>query len=112
MVMEFIRRAGWNCWSGSPSTQREFQRLVDAKEFAVIGISVSADLHIQGASDLITSIRKSSRNRDTVILAGGRAMLENPALATEIGADAMAADGREAVQLINRLCRNTTGRSE
>lgn len=111
MVMEFLRRAGWHCWSGSPATRSDIRRLVRAQDFDVIGVSVSSDVFIDRAAELIDEIRKGPRNAETVILVGGRAVLENPDLATELGADAMARDGRDAVQQLDRLCRQSTGRS-
>lgn len=105
MVMEFFRRAGWNCWSGSPSTRKEFHQLIQAQDFDVIGFSVSADQFVEQAAELIAEIRRGKNNGDAVILVGGRAIVDNPELVAQIGADAMAADGREAVREVNRLCR-------
>lgn len=111
MVMEFFRRAGWNCWSGSPATRQEFHRLVQEQDFEVIGFSVSADQFVDAAAELIAEIRNGARNSDTVILVGGKAILDNPGLVREIGADAMAADGREAVLEVSRLCRMSAGKT-
>lgn len=105
MVMEFFRRAGWNCWSGSPSTRKEFHSLVQQQDFDVIGFSVSADRFVDPAAELIDEIRRGKKNGNTVILVGGRAVVDNPSLVTQIGADAMAKDGREAVREVSRLCR-------
>lgn len=111
MVMEFFRRAGWNCWSGSPLSKRDFHKLVESQDFDVIGVSVSADQFVDTATDLISEIRCGSRNSDIPIVVGGRAILDKPELAEVIGADAMAADGRDAVRQVNRLCRQSAGKS-
>lgn len=111
MVMEFLRRAGWNCWSGAPMTNRDFLRLTQEQDFDVIGVSVSSDQSVDQAAAVIAEIRRKPRNGDAVIVAGGRAILEDPGLASSIGADAIAADGREAVAQINRLCREASGKS-
>jgi methanogenic corrinoid protein MtbC1 len=111
MVMEFFRRAGWNCWSGSPSTRKEFHQLVQEQAFDVIGFSVSADQFVDAAAELIAEIRRGARNGNTVILVGGRAILDDPGLVKQIGADAMAADGQEAVREVSRLCRISAGRA-
>ncbi len=105
MVMEFFRRAGWNCWSGSPSSRKEFHKLVQEQDFEVIGFSVSADRFVEPAAELIAEIRRGKKNGNTVILVGGRAIVDNPELVAQIGADAMAKDGREAVREVSRLCR-------
>lgn len=103
MVMEFLRRGGWHCFTGAPSNAHEFQRLVRSQDFEVIGLSVSADRHVDTAKKLIADIRRGPRNSASVIMAGGRVFLDQPELAGEIGADAMATDGREAVSELKRL---------
>jgi len=111
MVMEFLRRAGWNCFGGAPATKAEFHRLVLAHDFDAIGISVSADQHLKTASELISEIRNGPRNANALVLVGGRAFLNDPSLASKIGADAMAADGQEAVREISTLFGKFRGSS-
>lgn len=108
MVVEFMRRGGWNCFTGNPANGREFRKLVRSQDFEVIGISVSADRNIDLAKDLISEIRHGDRNSDSVILAGGRAFLDQPDLVAEVGADATAVDGREAVIELQRLRQEAT----
>lgn len=107
MVMEFLRRAGWSCFSGTPRTARDVRPLVRARDFDLIGLSVSSDRHVDTAADVISEIRRGSRNADSVILVGGRAFLDDPRLATRIGADTMASDGREAVRQARKWCRKS-----
>jgi methanogenic corrinoid protein MtbC1 len=109
MVMEFLRKAGWNCCSGSPSTRRDFLRLAREEPFDVIGISISSDQFIDVTAELVADMRRDARNADTVFLAGGRAIIDDPDLARKIGVDAMATDGEEAVRQIDRLYRKATG---
>ena len=111
MVMEFLRRAGWNCWSGAPMTKRDFLRLAQEQDFDVIGLSISSDQSVDSAAEVIADIRRSQRNGNAVIVAGGRSILEDPGVAARIGADAIAADGREAVQQIDQLCRKASGKT-
>jgi methanogenic corrinoid protein MtbC1 len=103
MVMEFFRRDGWNCFTGTPHTAQEFKRLVRIQEYDAIGISVSATRHLDAAADQISEIRRLPRGKQIVVLAGGRAFLDDPDLATRIGADAMAIDARDGVQKVNDL---------
>lgn len=112
MVMEFLRKASWNCYSGQPSGKREFLKLAGSQDFDVIGISVGNASHIDLAAELIADVRAGSRNRDAFILAGGKAFLDDPDAATRIGADAMAADGREAVEAIASLSIHRPGTSQ
>lgn len=111
MVVEFLRKAGWHCYSSAPTNRKEFLRLIKAQDFDVIGFSVSADKNVEVAAQMIADIRRGSRNDNCVIMAGGRAFLDNPSLANDIGADTMAADGREAVRELRKLFRETEGKS-
>lgn len=112
MVMEFMRKASWNCYSGQPSSKREFLKLAGAQDFEVIGISVGQTAHVDLAAELIADIRSRSRNRDAAIIAGGKVFIDNPELATRIGADATAADGREAVAALASLSVHRPGTSQ
>lgn len=107
MVIEFLRRAGWNCYSGTPGNASEFRDLVNQREFDVIGFSVSAERNIDTAKDLVSRVRNSERNGDTAIVVGGRLVNEYPELALEIGADATASSGEDAVAQFNRLFQET-----
>ena len=103
MVMEFMRRGGWHCYTGAPASSREFHRLVRSQDFDVIGLSVSADRHVDSAKKLVSEIRHGARNADAVIMGGGRVFVDQPELAEEIGMDVIASDGREAVAELRRL---------
>ncbi len=106
VLLEFLRRGGWNCWSGTPSTLRDFRQLLRARTFDVVGVSVAADRHLDAASEQIAAIRRHCP-ADVVILAGGRPFHSAPELAREIGADGTATDGPAAVRTLTELCRNT-----
>ncbi len=107
MIIEFLRRAGWNCYSGTPGNAREFCELVDSQDFDVIGFSVSAERHLDAARELVGKVRGSDRNGETTIVVGGRLFVEHPELADEIGADATASEGQDAVAQFNRLFQET-----
>ncbi len=100
MVMEFMRRDGWTCYSGTPATRQDFLKLATSESFEVIGLSISADRHLQDTGQLIRDLRRRS---DAKVLIGGRCVLDRPELVNELGADAMARDGREAVAVTGRL---------
>ncbi len=100
MVMEFLRRDGWNCYSGTPATRKDFLALARAHEFELIGLSIGADRHVDEARRLIADLR---RHTNAKIVVGGGSFLDNPELAKELGADGMASDGREAVRVIDSL---------
>jgi methanogenic corrinoid protein MtbC1 len=106
VVLEFMRRGGWNCWSGTPGTMRDFRRLLRARTFDVVGISVAADRHLDIVSEQIAEIRRHCPD-EVVVVAGGRPFHAAPDLARELGADGTADDGPTAVRTLADLCRKT-----
>lgn len=103
MVVEFLRRAGWHCWTGSPTSVSEIKALVQENSFDAVLVSLSAERHMAVAGDTINEVRKHSKNRNTVVLLGGRAANDNPQLVAQLGADGTAKDGRGAVQILREL---------
>jgi len=104
MVIEFLRRAGWHCWTGTPASSTELTELVADQHFELIGLSVSAEDALDGLEAEVSRIRRSSRNPDALIMLGGWMFMERPELALEFGADASAANGEEAVAVVEQLC--------
>lgn len=102
MVMEFLRRDGWTCFSATPANRREFLRYAVAQRFDMIGLSVSADRNLEEARRIIAEVKRNSR---AVVIVGGRCFLEHPELVNETGADAMAKDGKDAVRIAKRLVK-------
>jgi len=96
MVAEFFRRAGWDVSSAPAETSDILLAGVHDEWFAVIGLSISAEIHLKGLAPLIHSIRRASRNRAVGVLVGGRVFDDHPELAMLVGADATARDAREA----------------
>lgn len=97
VIEEFFRRAGWRTWcepSGSPA---DLAQMVSAHWYDLFGLSVSCDTHLDQVSSIITSVRRSSKNRAIRIMVGGRLFSERPELAASVGADVTASDGNEAV---------------
>jgi len=100
---QFLYRAGWDVRTLPAGTNKGLIEAAARTHFDVVGLSISCDDFLPGATKAIARIRKVSRNRKVAILVGGRAFLENPELAAKIGADALAADGRAAVSVAARL---------
>lgn len=97
MVADFFSRAGWDVWSGPAASRAELVALVRADWFAVVGLSAGGDTHIAALAATIRAVRRASRNRAVGVLVGGPAFVARPELAALVGADATAADGRQAV---------------
>ena len=107
LVVEFLRRAGWHCWTGSPKTMRDLHGLARKQQFDVIGLSVGAERNLPQLGENIRSIRERSANPDVKVLLGGKIFSEQPELAPHYGADATGRDGRDAVEVLKRICPET-----
>jgi methanogenic corrinoid protein MtbC1 len=97
IVEEFFRRSGWRTWTELSGAELEVIGAVQAHRFDVFGMTLSSDERLDQVVPLLMSIRRASRNRDIRVMVGGRLFLERPELVAKIGADAMAADAKEAV---------------
>ena len=103
MVASFFQRAGWNGWSGVPASPAELLARVRNEWFAVVGFSVSNATKLDALTTTIRAIRRASRNREVGIMVGGPVFADHPELVAMVGADATAADGRQAVLQAQRL---------
>ena len=103
MVVEFFRRAGWNVYSGSLGNDAEVARLLSTHDIDLLGISVSAERHLDKLPERIASLRAASRNSQMRVVCGGQIFLHNPGLARDMGADGAAMDGQQAVELAESL---------
>jgi methanogenic corrinoid protein MtbC1 len=103
MVAEFFRRAGWDVWGQTPMSRRDLLDAVRSEWFALVGLSVSCGTRLEALSSCVRAVRRVSRNRRLGILVGGPAFTEEPALASLVGADATAADGRGAAAQAQNL---------
>jgi methanogenic corrinoid protein MtbC1 len=103
MVTEFFRRASWDVWSGSIPAKADLARMVREEWFAVVGFSVSSDRGLDTLAASIRAVRRASCNRGVGILVGGPVFLEHPDYVALVGADATAADGRQAVAQAHNL---------
>ncbi len=107
LVVEFLRRDGWHCWTGSPKTMRDVHNLMRKQRFDVVGLSVGAERNLEKLRDYVRSIRERSANPDVKVMLGGRIFAERPELALRYGADGTGRDGRDAVRVLNRICSET-----
>lgn len=105
MIGEHFRRAGWHVWGGPPRTIGDILELVEAQWFDVIGLSLSRVVDAAMIAKDISRIRQASINKSVIVQIGGRPFSEKPDLATAVGADATALDGRQAVLQITAMTR-------
>jgi len=110
MVAEFFRRAGWDVWSGATLDRADLLRLVGRERFDLVGLSTGCDAKLDALPTLVHAVRHRSRNADVGVFVGGPAFISHPELATAVGADATALDGRQAVAQAEELLAMRTGR--
>jgi methanogenic corrinoid protein MtbC1 len=103
MVAEYFRRAGWSVSGGAALSSAQLSKLVRARHYAVIGLSVGSERQLDVLTACIRQIRLTSRNQSIGVLVGGPLFIEQPDLVARVGADATAIDGRDAVRQALRL---------
>jgi methanogenic corrinoid protein MtbC1 len=96
VVEQFFRGAGWDVWSGAGVERAEILEAAQRVWFGVAGFSLACEDHLGGLAMLIRDVRRASRNAGLGILVGGPLFVDRPDLVALVGADATAADGRQA----------------
>jgi MerR family transcriptional regulator, light-induced transcriptional regulator len=96
VVEQFFRGAGWDVWSGAGVERAEILEAAQRVWFGVAGFSLACEDHLGALATLIRDVRRASRNAGVGILVGGPLFVERPDLVALVGADATAADGRQA----------------
>jgi methanogenic corrinoid protein MtbC1 len=96
VVEQFFRGASWDVWSGAGIERPEIIEAAQRIWFGVAGFSLACDDHLGDLAMLIRDVRRASRNAGLGILVGGPLFMERPELVSLVGADATAADGRQA----------------
>lgn len=103
MIGEFMRRAGWDAWTGPLPTNKELKALIGSGEFSVVGLSASSNGRLGPLAKTIAMVRRLSGDRPLCIMVGGALFAEDPGLVAEVGADGTAADARQAIVLAHGL---------
>lgn len=103
MVTEFFRRAGWDVRSDATASEEDLGDKVGNQWFAVVGLSLSSERHIDKLSRCIRTIRCTSCNRTIGVMVGGQLFNRHPELVARVGADATAVDGRQATMQAENL---------
>jgi methanogenic corrinoid protein MtbC1 len=98
IVAEFLRRAGWGVWCGVPESRQAMLDMVRKEWFALVGLSTACTDRLESLASVVRLIRRASRNPRVGVMVGGPVFIDHPELATAIGADATAMDGRHAAQ--------------
>ncbi|BBF91519.1 hypothetical protein BLTE_02040 [Blastochloris tepida] len=97
MAEEFFRRAGWDVWGGSPGSADEMVSIVRREWFDLVGLTVNTDTALEQVAAIIRAVRRASCNHAVGIMVSGSAFADHPERVTQVGADAVAVDGRQAI---------------
>jgi MerR family transcriptional regulator, light-induced transcriptional regulator len=111
IVGDYFRRAGWDVWGEPPATSDDLPNVVQNEWFDVVGLSVGCEVRVDDLAAEIRAIRQASRNRNIGVMVGGPLFNKYPSLVAQVGADASAKDGREAVLEAARLAERGARRS-
>ncbi|NJL08114.1 MAG: hypothetical protein HC900_07485 [Methylacidiphilales bacterium] len=97
MAEEFFRRAGWDVWGGNPASVDELVAIVRREWFDLVGLTVNTDTSPEQVAAIIRSVRRASCNHAVGVMVSGSVFADHPERVTQVGADAMAVDGRQAI---------------
>ncbi|NJO38047.1 MAG: cobalamin B12-binding domain-containing protein [Rhizobiales bacterium] len=111
MIGEFMRRAGWDAWTGPLPPNQELKTLIATGEFSVVGLSASSNGRLAPLAKTIAMVRRLSRDRPLCVMVGGALFAADPGLVAEVGADGTAADARQAIILARGLLDRQTDKS-
>jgi methanogenic corrinoid protein MtbC1 len=103
MVGEFLLRDGWRVLVGAPWTEGDLQTMVGSEWYDVIGFSVGCEARVATLKRDIRRLKSASRNPNVQIMVGGPVFAENPSLAEQVGANAIATTAREAPRVARAL---------
>jgi len=103
MIADFFARAGWDVTGSEAPAGAELFRLVRDQWFDVVGMAVGCDRRLELLAADIRTLRATSRNSDVQVMLGGPILAMHPEYVGVVGADGMAADARQALQVAERL---------
>ncbi|GIU66713.1 cobalamin B12-binding domain-containing protein [Candidatus Phycosocius spiralis] len=103
MVDELFAHAGWRTLCEPNVSIQDVLNLVKYEAFHVLGIGIGSAAQVPFVTELISKVREASANPTLHIMVGGRYMTERPDIATYVGADCSARDGREAIAIAETL---------
>lgn len=103
MVERLLSAAGWQVDAEYSGEAGEIISAVRRNWFAVIGLTAGSDRQLEALESVIVQVRRESQNTAIGVLVGGPMFTENPALATEVGADATAPNAAAAVLAAQKL---------
>lgn len=103
MVGEFLLRDGWRVLVGAPWSDSDLLSMVVSDWYDVIGFSVGTENRLAVLRRDIRRLKSASRNPNVQVMVGGQLFAEQPDLAEQVGANAIATDARSAPTMARSL---------
>lgn len=110
IMEELFQAAGWQTASDHGATKGSIIRTVATDQLDLVGFSVGCANLVDPLVDLITQTRKVSRNREIVVMVGGRFFTDHPEANRDIGADRVLLGGDDAVRIAEELVNEASRR--
>jgi methanogenic corrinoid protein MtbC1 len=103
ILEELFQHAGWRTASDHGGSSGVITRAVASEVMDIVGFSVGCERFLDPLSALIAKLRTASRNRDMVVMLGGRVFCDHPDLGANLGADSVLREGDDAVEVAEHL---------
>lgn len=104
MICDVLEMEGWDTvFLGASVPVEDLVQMVQARRPQVVALSASTAPQVARVRDAIRAIRGSEMDDGAarpLIAVGGRAFMQDPALAARLGADLTASDAAEAAELL------------
>lgn len=106
LLEQYLRRAGMRVTTPATTSVAGLIAMVRQEHYDMVGISVTCDPDLERISELIGKLRKASRNKELVVMVGGRVVNDMPDFVERVGADGTDADGSKTVERLASLVAN------
>jgi methanogenic corrinoid protein MtbC1 len=103
MVADVFREAGWCVRSGPAVARHKLLRLVREEWFDVVGLSITTERWLGSAAACIRAVRHASCNSNLLVILGGQAIVGHEERTRFLGADSIALDAYQALEVTNHL---------
>ncbi|MBL8672014.1 MAG: cobalamin B12-binding domain-containing protein [Alphaproteobacteria bacterium] len=103
MVAEFMRRSGWSVRCELTASVDDLAEIVRKGEICLVGFSLSCAERVDALTAAIGQTRRAASGHAVAVMVGGQVFVERPELASLVGADQTAADGRAAAHQAAKL---------
>jgi methanogenic corrinoid protein MtbC1 len=105
MVSDLLELDGWQIrYLGTSTPLPDLLKLLEDFKPHLLAISVTMPFNLDKVKNIITAVRERESLRTIKIMVGGGVLQTMPNLWSELGADAVAGNAKEAVEVAGKLC--------